>query len=302
MHKSKRNHHVGIKADPVPAGSAKGDFQAVVSVFDVVDFDRDVVKPGAFGASIERIKSLGEPFPVVYSHRHSDVEAVIGKLPADGLAEVGPGHELLPEKAKEFGGLVATGSIDLTTPMGKAAHTRMVNRTVREWSYAYDITKASFGTQDDRPVQFLEELDVWEVGPTLFGANNLTDTIAVKAAKGQITEGKMAEFAEWMATIEDSLLAGGLSDDALDRLMANDPKAVIKSAPGGLAELLDGAAPGTVFTITAGDGSTIDGNGPPTGTDDAAQTAKVGADAGGTVGLDVATEADLELIEIELEL
>jgi Caudovirus prohead serine protease len=51
------------------------------------------------------------------------------------------------------------------------------SRRVRQWSFAYDVIKER--TADDG-VNELIELDLIEIGPTLKGANPMTDTIDVK--------------------------------------------------------------------------------------------------------------------------
>lgn len=51
-----------------------------------------------------------------------------------------------------------------------------------QWSYGFKVLKSRAGRWQDRPVQILEKLDVFEVSPVLRGAGRDTATVSVRTA------------------------------------------------------------------------------------------------------------------------
>lgn len=150
-----------------------GIYEAVVSVFGNVDFHGDRIVAGAFEKSLERWAASGDPIPVVFSHQWDNPDAHVGEvleakelLPGDP-ALVGSGLE-------ENGGLWTKFELYVDDPDEAAARRlakRLDRRTIREFSFAYDVLEDARGT--DGATELLE-LDVIEVGPTLKGANPAT--------------------------------------------------------------------------------------------------------------------------------
>lgn len=160
------------KAD---TGEGPPTFSAVIAVFGNVDYQGDRIRSGAFAGSIARWASSGDPIPVVFSHQWNDLDAHVGEVVK--AEELPAGHADLPDELADLGGL----RVDFTLyagpgeePATRLAH-RLDRRTIREFSFAYDVIaeeKADDGVND------LLELEILEVGPTLKGANPATQLLA----------------------------------------------------------------------------------------------------------------------------
>lgn len=155
-----------------------GTFEAVVSVFNNVDYHGDRIKPGAFKNSLERWRSSGDPIPVIFSHGWYDLSNYLGTADPKDVRELMPGDAELPEVIRNNGGLMVKGTIDTDEPEGRKALKLLKNRVVREFSFAYDILDEARGEDGHNE---LAELDIIEVGPTLKGANPLTQLVSAKA-------------------------------------------------------------------------------------------------------------------------
>ena len=118
----------------------------------------DRIEPEAFDATLASWDDSGDSVPVIWSHQWDDPMAHIGVVEA---------AEATPD------GLRVQGSIDLDQPLGKQVHRLMVDRRVKEFSFAYLPTDAA-PDPDDENVRVLRGLDLIEVGPTLKGANPAT--------------------------------------------------------------------------------------------------------------------------------
>lgn len=149
-----------LRVELKDANEDTGQVTAVFSTLDVEDKHGDVTLKGAFedGADV-----------LISAYQH---ESWMGSLP------VGKGS--ISETGTEA---VFNGKFWLDTQAG-ADHFRVVKHAgpSMEWSYGYDVVKASFGEHADRPVRFLEKLKVHEVSPVLIGAGVNTRTLATKAA------------------------------------------------------------------------------------------------------------------------
>jgi HK97 family phage prohead protease len=158
-------------------GGDEGVFEAIVSVFGNTDHAGDRILPGAFAGSLARWRSAGRPIPVVWSHEWDKPEAHVGVvLEAE---EWLPGDLRLPQSLRANGGLWVKGQFDLDRPLAADVWRLLSERRVFEWSFAYDILdrrRASDGATE------LLELDVIEVGPTLKGANPMTELLLTKSA------------------------------------------------------------------------------------------------------------------------
>ena len=142
---------------------AEGQFEAIVSVFGNVDSYGDRVVKGAFGGSLERWRQKGRPIPVVFSHQWDDLDAHIGQV-------------LEAEEQDE--GLYIRAQLEMDEPFASRVYKKLKNGTLSEFSFAYDVL------QSERVdgVNELRELELFEVGPTLIGANRETRLLAVKDA------------------------------------------------------------------------------------------------------------------------
>lgn len=165
-------HKSAPAAYALPDSDEGAGFTALVSVFNNVDLQGDIVRPGAFADSIEAYKSSGNPIPVLWSHRMDDPHYNIGSV-AD-IAELAPGDARIPEHASEHvkanGGLWVKADLDTDGVAGQVRKL-LSKRRVTQFSFAYDVLEEK---ALDSGVTELRRLALWEVGPTPLGANPLT--------------------------------------------------------------------------------------------------------------------------------
>lgn len=164
----------GLKALP---DEGPGVFSAVVSVFGNVDYHGDRILPGAFADSLEGWKSSGDPIPVIFSHQWDNPDAHVGEVLE--ARELLAGDPLLAGTGLEQnGGLWTKFQLYVEDPDETAARRlakRLERRTIREFSFAYDVLEEQRGSDGANE---LVALDVLEVGPTLKGANPATRLLA----------------------------------------------------------------------------------------------------------------------------
>jgi len=166
----------GFKAASGPAGT----FEAVVSVFGNVDLGGDRVQRGAFARTLEEWDASGDPIPVIFSHRWDDLDAHIGIV--EEAAELAPGDERLPAELAANGGLWVKAALDIEEPFASRVFTLLERRSLREFSFAFDIApngarQASDGVTD------LVDLNLHELGPTLKGMNPETALLNAKTLR-----------------------------------------------------------------------------------------------------------------------
>lgn len=160
----------GLKA---VEGAPPGTFEAIVAVFGNVDVQGDRIIPGAFAASLAEWKASGDPIPVVFSHQWGNMDAHVGEV--IDAKELLPGDPALAGTGlEENGGLWTKFSLFVDDPdeaPTRRLAKRLDRRTIREFSFAYDVIDESRGTDGANE---LKVLDLIEVGPTLKGANPAT--------------------------------------------------------------------------------------------------------------------------------
>ena len=161
---------VRIKAAGEHEGTDEGTFEAIVAAYNL-DSVGDKITPGAFEATLAEWKSSGDPIPVLWSHMSHDPEYHIGEV-------------LEAEERPE--GLWVKARID-TEPGTKAAqvYKLLKGRRVTQFSFAYDVEEGAWVDQKDGEGYYeLRKLKLYEVGPTLIGANQATELLDVKSADG----------------------------------------------------------------------------------------------------------------------
>lgn len=156
----------GLKAIGDPAA---GIFEAYVSIFGNVDYHGDRIRAGAFEGSLARWKASGDPIPVIFSHQWDNLDAHIGEVLE--IEEHPPGDSRLPVEIRANGGLWSRFQIDMDEDFASRVAKKLTKRTLREFSFAYDVLEEERATDG---VNELVELDLLEEGPTLKGANPAT--------------------------------------------------------------------------------------------------------------------------------
>lgn len=165
-----------FKAMPgqVSIDEAKGIVECFVAGIGNKDSVGDIVLPGAFAESLKRRKPR-----VVWGH---DWNHPIGKVLE--IYEVPASDPRLPAKMKRagIGGLFARVQFNLKAEKGREAFANVAfYGEEQEWSIGYKTLDAIYDNQ--RQANLLREVELYEVSPVLHGANQLTGTISIKAAK-----------------------------------------------------------------------------------------------------------------------
>lgn len=152
--------------DPPPADDADaGEFTALVAVFGNVDSQGERILPGAFKGTLERWGQMDAPIPVLWSHQWADPDLHIGQV---------------LDAAEVDEGLRVKGLLDVAeNPKAARVRQLMIQRRVRQFSFAYDVLDAEEGEEG---VTDLHELELYEVGPCLVGANPSTELLDAKAS------------------------------------------------------------------------------------------------------------------------
>lgn len=161
---------VRIKAAGEHEGTDEGTFEAIVAAYNL-DSVGDKITPGAFADTIAEWQKSGDPIPVLWSHMSHDPEYHIGEV-------------IEAEERPE--GLWVKARIDLE-PGSKAAqvYKLLKGRRVTQFSFAYDVEEGAWVDQKDGEGYYeLRKLKLYEVGPTLIGANQSTELLDVKSADG----------------------------------------------------------------------------------------------------------------------
>lgn len=133
----------------------QGLVRAVFATLNVIDEDGDVTLPGAFGDQAVKLAAWG--------HRWQELPVGRGRIFEEG------------EKA------IFDGQFFLDTVAGREHFLTVKNLAeLQEWSYGFKILERSEGEFEERQVQFLKRLQVYEVSPVMVGAGVETMTLAIK--------------------------------------------------------------------------------------------------------------------------
>ena len=143
--------------------NGEGVGMAVIATLNVIDRDRDVTLPGAFGNQTVKLVGAHQSFN-----------------PTIGVAKI---FETGNDVVAEF-------KFNLDMPMARewfqSVKFNFDNKVGQEWSYAFDVLDAGDGLLDNQQVRFLKKLKVHEASPVLVGAGVDTRTLAVKADKAAV--------------------------------------------------------------------------------------------------------------------
>lgn len=225
---------VGVKAiDGEP-----GTFEAIVSVFGNVDYHGDRIAAGAFEKSLERWAAAGDPIPVIFSHQWDNLDAHIGEvLEAKELAPGDP--DLAGTGLEENGGLWTKFALELDEDFASRVAKKLTKRTLREFSFAYDVLDEARGS--DGATELLE-LEILEVGPTLKGANPATVLLSKAFGDDASAEGLLELVRAGAKTVAHSfapgeedasrcLLCGMTRNTVAHNATAEDPAGAKASVP-----------------------------------------------------------------------
>jgi HK97 family phage prohead protease len=160
-----------IKTADAP-GDEPGTFEALVSVFGNVDGDSDRMVKGAFARTLQ---TKGLP-PIVWSHDW-------GVPPIGAASHAEEVDEGLLVKGRLF---VGDGE---DSPTARAVYTAMKAKdgndqpVLREFSFGFQVADSRQVEEKGAKVREILDVDLFEVGPTLVGANDQTRLLAVKGRR-----------------------------------------------------------------------------------------------------------------------
>lgn len=162
---------MATKAQAVALKSApddEGSFEALVAVFNNIDSYGDVILKGAFADTLKEWGDSGYPVPVVWSHDKDDPFSHIG---------------VVTEAKETDTGLVVKAQLDMENPKAAQVHRLLKGGRVKEFSFAfsYDMEDVNPAKRDSVEVRELKKLKLYEVGPTMVGANPSTQLMGVKS-------------------------------------------------------------------------------------------------------------------------
>lgn len=156
-----------------------GMIEAIVSVTNVKDNVNDIILPGAFTKSLQKRTPKG-----VWHHSWTDPIAKTHEI-----KELMPGDPLLPGSLpdgrpwpKDAGALYVKMEFNLNTDRGKTAYEDVkFFGDSQEWSIGYKVPEKKAVRR--RGVREIQELELYEYSPVLFGAMPSARTATVKDAQ-----------------------------------------------------------------------------------------------------------------------
>lgn len=189
--------------------AAPGTFEAVVSVFGNVDSVGDRMIKGAFARTLEE---KGNP-PVVWSHEW--------QVPPIGQVE---------SATETDEGLLVKGRLFIGADEGHAVaqqvYTAMKAGALKEFSFGYQ-TKASRDVEEDgKEIREITDVDLFEVGPTLVGANSETRLVGVKSLERAVAAELAVKAGRVLSKSNETKLADAHTaiGEVLAQVAEDDPK------------------------------------------------------------------------------
>ncbi|CAJ1855320.1 hypothetical protein HLBENOHH_02468 [Aeromonas dhakensis] len=158
---SQNKLHLEFKLNNFAADQEEGRFTAYGNVFDVIDSYRDVTLKGAFRKSIQEHKAAGTSPKMLWNHNPDEV---IGKWVSFSEDE----H-----------GLKMEGVLALGTQRGRETYELLKMGALDSLSIGYVVTKEKFDSV--KKVNYLEEVDLFEVSVVTFPANKQSVVTDVKS-------------------------------------------------------------------------------------------------------------------------
>lgn len=155
-----REHGSAIDLDVKSIGD-DGSFEGLGAAFNNVDSYRDVIKPGAFKASLDARPA--DRVRLLFQHDQAKPIGVFTDL-----------HE-------DADGLVAKGRLILTTTAGREAYELLKAGAVDGLSIGFVTKKSSRGTLEGKSVRFLEEIDLHEISIVTFPSNPRATVSRIKS-------------------------------------------------------------------------------------------------------------------------
>lgn len=131
-------------------------FTGYASVFNNIDFDRDIISKGAFSQTINR----GIAWPILWQHDYKEPIGVNEAAVEDSY------------------GLLVTGLIEVETAHGIRAHVMLKMKAIKGLSIGYRVINS---TTDKNGVRTITEIQMFEYSVVTFPANDKAQVTAIKS-------------------------------------------------------------------------------------------------------------------------
>lgn len=155
----------------VKAAEDGGSVSGYFSTFDEIpDSYGDIVSPGAFKATLARRKESGHPFPICWNH---DLNQIIGFVNAEDIEE------------DDHGPLMKNGHF-LDTPLAQEKRELVKAGVIYQFSFAYDVLKASAPTAEQKKagiMNVLDEVELFEISIVPIPANPRAEVTEIKSGR-----------------------------------------------------------------------------------------------------------------------
>lgn len=194
-------------------GGEAGSFEGYGSVFGNKDSYGDVMAPGAFQKTLARHQSANTMPKMLLNHGSMGGGLFGG---ADPMADLPIGK--WNSMSEDSHGLQVKGRlINLDTERGKSIYGAMKEGELGGLSIGYMVKEFERGTKPDEPKRTLKSVDLFEVSPVTFPANEMAGVSAVKSAQHIKT---IREFEDFLRD------EGGFSNAAAKAIAAGGFKAI----------------------------------------------------------------------------
>lgn len=193
-------------------GSDAGTFEGYGSVFGNKDSYGDVMAPGAFQKTLARHKSIGSMPKMLLNHGSMGGGLFGGSDPMADLP-IGKWNDM----SEDSHGLQVKGRlINLDTERGKSIYGAMKEGELGGLSIGYMVKEFERGTKPDEPKRTIKSVDLFEVSPVTFPANEMAGVNAIKSMRDIKT---IREFEDFLRDV------GGFSHAAAKAIAARGFKA-----------------------------------------------------------------------------
>lgn len=151
--------------------AADGTFEGYGSVFNVEDYGGDVIKPGAFKATLKEWATKSKLPKMLLQH---------------GGGWAGSAEDMVPigkwtKMSEDSVGLRVEGRLFTESERGKMIHAAMREGELDGLSIGYRAKEYTIGTKPEEPYRTIKRLDLMEVSVVLFGMNPDALVDAVKS-------------------------------------------------------------------------------------------------------------------------
>lgn len=146
------------------------------STFDrIPDAYGDIVKPGAFKNSLNKLEESGNKLPFLWAHKMDDLKSFIG---------------IVTELEEDDKGLKFTAKFD-DTPEAQRIRQLYKDGRLSKFSFAYDtLDSGPVELEDGTTANELRELEIFEISAVLVPANGFAEVLDVKDAHVEEKAGK----------------------------------------------------------------------------------------------------------------